>query len=150
LAPAEHRLGAIEPQRLDADLDLALLGRRDVELLDLQDFGSAGFVESYYSCHGVLLLTTSVCGSSGRNLKTEWDDSSAREGYSREGACVRLAGSSTTPDQPATSSRDANSPIMMPGALLLAEGTQEPLELGPLGEPAGQAIAPSCLLVVVV
>src|SRR5262245_23830335 len=26
LAPAEHRLGAIEPERLDADLDLALFG----------------------------------------------------------------------------------------------------------------------------
>src|SRR5262249_38283475 len=62
LAPAEHRLGAIEAQRLDADLDLAFPGRRDVELLDLQDRGSAGLVESYYSCHGVLLLTTGVCG----------------------------------------------------------------------------------------
>src|SRR5262245_23974333 len=62
LAPAEHRLGAIEPQRLDADLDLALPGWRDVELLDLQDLGPAGLVESYYSCHGVLLLTTGVCG----------------------------------------------------------------------------------------
>src|SRR5262249_18105459 len=60
LAPAEHRLGAIEPQRLDADLDLALPGRRDVELLDLQDLAPAGLVESYYSCHGVLLLTTCV------------------------------------------------------------------------------------------
>src|SRR5262249_10332337 len=61
LAPAEHRLGAIEPQRLDADLDLALPGRRDLELLDLQDLGSAGLVESYYSCHDVLLLTIGVC-----------------------------------------------------------------------------------------
>src|SRR5262249_11162752 len=55
LAPAEHRLGAIEPQRLDADLDLAFPGRRDVAELDLQDLGSAGLVESYYACHGVLL-----------------------------------------------------------------------------------------------
>src|SRR5262249_46964711 len=62
LAPAEHRLSAIEPQRLDSDLDLALPGRRDVELLDLQDLGSAGLVESYYPCHGVLLLTVGVCG----------------------------------------------------------------------------------------
>src|SRR5262249_58031815 len=62
LAPAEHRLGAIEPQRLDADLDLAFPGRRDVEVLDLQHLGSAGLVESYYSCHGVLLLTNGVCG----------------------------------------------------------------------------------------
>src|SRR5262245_4931870 len=62
LAPAEHRLGALEPQAPDADLDLALPGRRDVELLDLQDLGPAGLVESYYSCHGVLLLTTGVCG----------------------------------------------------------------------------------------
>src|SRR5499426_391532 len=120
LAPAEHRLSAIEPQRLDADLDLALPGRRDVELLDLQDLGSAGLVESYYPCHGVLLLTVGVCGSSGRNRKAEWDDSSAREGWSREGVCVRLAGSSTAPDEPATSSRDANSPIMMLGAFVLA------------------------------
>ena len=57
---AGHRLGAIEPQRLDADLDLALPGRRDVELLDLQDLGPAGLVESYYPCHGVLLLTKGV------------------------------------------------------------------------------------------
>src|SRR5262245_44195148 len=58
LAPAEHRLGAIEPQRLDLDLDLALPGQRDVEVLDLQDLGSAGLVESYYPCHGILLLKT--------------------------------------------------------------------------------------------
>src|SRR5262249_42638364 len=122
LAPAEHRLGAIEPQRLAPDLALALPGRRDVELLDLQDRGPAGLVESYYPCHSVLLLTAGVCGSSGRNRKTKWDNSSAREGCSREGACVRLAGSRTAPDQPATSSRDANSPIMMLGALVLAEG----------------------------
>src|SRR5262249_10770034 len=122
LAPAENRLGAIEPQRLDADLALPPPGRRDVDLLDLQDLGSAGLVESYYPCHGVLLLKKCVCGSSGRNRKTEWDKSSAREGCSREGACVRLAGSRTAPDQPATSSRDANSPIMMLGALVLAEG----------------------------
>src|SRR5262249_319242 len=63
LAPAEHRLGAIEPQRLDADLDLAFPGRRDVEVLDLQDLGSAGLVESYDPCHGVLLLTTGVVDS---------------------------------------------------------------------------------------
>src|SRR5215467_13444730 len=55
LAPAEHRLGAIEPQRLDADLDLALPRRRDVEVLDLQDLGSAGLVESYYPRHAILL-----------------------------------------------------------------------------------------------
>jgi hypothetical protein len=60
LAPAEHRLGAIESQRLDTDLDLALPGRPDVELLDLQNFGPAGLVESYYPCHGVLLLTNGV------------------------------------------------------------------------------------------
>ena len=107
-------------------------------------------MESYYPCHGVLLLTTGVYGSSGRNRKAEWDDSSARKGGSCEGVCVGPAGSSPAPNQPATSSRDANSPIMMRGALVLAEGTQEPLELGPLGEPAGQAIAPSRLLVVVV
>src|SRR5262249_36868333 len=106
LATAEHRLGAIEPQRLDADLDLALPGRRDVELLDLEDLGPAGFVESYDSWHCVLLLTIVVCGSSGRNRKTEWDNFSAREGCSREVACVRLAGSSTAPDKPAAGSRN--------------------------------------------
>src|SRR5262249_20426758 len=92
--------------------------------LDVVTSGSAGLVESYYPCHGVLLLTIVVCGSSGRNRKTKWDDSSARGGWSREGVCAGLAGSSTAP--------------------------QELLELGPLGEPAGQAIPPSCLLVVVV
>src|SRR5262249_28939395 len=79
LAPAEHRLGAIEPQRLDFDLDLALPGRREVELVDLQDLGSAGLVESYYSCHVVLLLTIGVwirsTQSNVRNRKAEWDDS---------------------------------------------------------------------------
>ena len=56
LAAAEHRLGAVEPQRLDADLDLALAGRRDLELLDLEDFGAAGLVESHDSRHVPLLL----------------------------------------------------------------------------------------------
>src|SRR5262249_20631977 len=65
LAPAEHRLGAIEPQRLDADLDLALRRWRDVELLDLRDLGSAGLVESYYPCHGVLLSSR---GSNGAKM----------------------------------------------------------------------------------
>src|SRR5262249_10270279 len=51
-----------------------------------------------------------------------WDDSSARQGGSCAGVWVGLAGSSTAPAQPATSSRDANSPIMMLGALVLAEG----------------------------
>src|SRR5262249_37545232 len=60
LAPAEHRLGAIEPQRLDADLDFAFPRRRDIEVLDLQDLGAGGLVESYYPCHDVLLLTTGV------------------------------------------------------------------------------------------
>src|SRR5262249_57469088 len=36
LAPAEHRLGAIEPQRLDADLDLALPRRPALHLPHLQ------------------------------------------------------------------------------------------------------------------
>src|SRR5262249_37876051 len=58
----ELRGGAIAPQGLDADLDLAFPGRRDVEVLDLQDLGPAGLVESYYPCHGVLLLTTGVGG----------------------------------------------------------------------------------------
>src|SRR5262249_4245599 len=111
-----------EPQRLDADMDLTLPRRPDVKLLDLQDRGSAGLVESYYSCHGVLLLTTGVPGSSGRNRNAELDDSSAREGGCCEGVFADLAGFSTACDQPATSSRDANSPIMMLGALVLADG----------------------------
>src|SRR5262249_40612282 len=63
----EHRLGAIETQRLDADLDLALPRRRDVELLDLQDLGPANLVESYYPCHDVLLLTKCVDGFARHN-----------------------------------------------------------------------------------
>src|SRR5262249_58088448 len=104
LAPAEHRLGAMEPQRLDVDLDLALLGRRDVELLDLQDLGPAGLMESYYPCHGVLLLKIGVCGCALHNQAF---------------GTAKLFG--TTP-QPATSRREVNSPIMMLGALVLAEG----------------------------
>ena len=36
--------------------------------------------------------------------------------------CVGPAGSSTAPARPANISRDANSPIMMVGALVLADG----------------------------
>src|SRR5262249_49747517 len=78
--------------------------------------------ESYYPCHGVLLLTTCVW-ISGRYSKAEWDDSSARKGGSYEGVCVGPAGSSTAPTRPATIiSRAADSPIMMVGALVLADG----------------------------
>ena len=47
----------------------------------------------------------------------------ARKGGSYEGVCVGPAGSSTAPTRPAIIiSRDANSPIMMVGALVLADG----------------------------
>jgi hypothetical protein len=41
---------------VDADLDLALSGRRNLDLLDLEDFGPADLVESYDSRHLPLLL----------------------------------------------------------------------------------------------
>src|SRR5262245_44475327 len=117
LAPAEHRLGAIEPQRLDLDLDLALPRRRDVELLDLQDLGSAGFVESYYSCHGVLLLKIGVCVFALHNQAF---------------GTAKLIG---TIPPPATSRREVNSPIMMLGALVLAEGIVGMIEASAMRSP---------------
>src|SRR5262245_3867110 len=56
MAPAEHRLGAVEAQRLDADLDLALARRWDLQVFDLKDFGAAGLVESHDARHVCLLL----------------------------------------------------------------------------------------------
>src|SRR3954470_11977563 len=41
LAPPEHRFGAVEPQRLDTDLDLAVAGGRDYDLFHPEDFGAA-------------------------------------------------------------------------------------------------------------
>src|SRR5262249_30130724 len=105
LAPAGHRLSAIEPQRLDLDLDPDLTGARAVGVLGFQAIGSAGLVESYYPCHGILLLITRVGGF-------------ARHNQEFVTANLNGAGSSTAPDQPATSNRDANSPIMMLGALV--------------------------------
>src|SRR5262249_52383707 len=64
LAAAEHRLGAVEPQRMNADLDFARAGRRDVELLDLQDLGASGFVKSHNAGHGVLLVSAICLGRS--------------------------------------------------------------------------------------
>src|SRR5262249_30520051 len=63
LAPAEHRLGAIQPDRLDADLDLALAWRRHVQLLKLEDFRPAGRVESHDFRHGCLLKVPARLGS---------------------------------------------------------------------------------------
>jgi hypothetical protein len=56
LAATKHRLGAVEAQGLDADLDFAFAGSRNVELLDLEDLGTADLVESDDSGHGWLLL----------------------------------------------------------------------------------------------
>jgi hypothetical protein len=41
---------------VDADLDLARTGRRDLDLLDAEDFGATDFVESHASRHVPLLL----------------------------------------------------------------------------------------------
>jgi hypothetical protein len=38
-----------EAQRVDADVDLALPGQRDLNLFDAEDFGSADLLESYDS-----------------------------------------------------------------------------------------------------
>ena len=56
LAAAEHRLGAVQPQRLDGDLDLALARRRDFDVFDLEDFRAAGLVESHDARHDSLLF----------------------------------------------------------------------------------------------
>src|SRR5262245_28891704 len=55
LAPAEHRFSAVQPQRLDADLDFALAWRRDFDLFHAQDFGAAELVETNARHHVALL-----------------------------------------------------------------------------------------------
>ena len=49
LTPAEHRLRAVQPERLDADLHFAPSRRRDGDLLDAQHFRITGLVKSYDS-----------------------------------------------------------------------------------------------------
>src|SRR6516165_373656 len=51
LAVPEHRFGAVQPQRLDADLDLALAGRRDLDLLHSQDFRAADLMKPHDTRH---------------------------------------------------------------------------------------------------
>jgi hypothetical protein len=41
---------------MDADLDLALPGRGDFDIFDLEDFGAASLVKSYDFGHVLLLL----------------------------------------------------------------------------------------------
>ena len=36
---------------MDADLNLAIAGQRDVNLLDLENLGAAGLVELHDACH---------------------------------------------------------------------------------------------------
>src|SRR6516165_11985094 len=55
LAAAEHRLRPVQPQRLDADLDLALFRRRHLQFFDAQDFRAAGLMKSHDTCHVSLL-----------------------------------------------------------------------------------------------
>ena len=51
LAAAKHRLGPIEPQRMDANPDLVLPRRRDFYLFDPQYFGASGLMKTYDACH---------------------------------------------------------------------------------------------------
>jgi hypothetical protein len=50
-APTEHRFGAVQPQRLDADLDLALAGGRYIDLFQPEDFGTAQLMKSHDTRH---------------------------------------------------------------------------------------------------
>src|SRR5690606_25595573 len=50
-AGAEHRLGAVEPDRLHANTHLAFARRADLLLLDLEHLGSAELAEHHDSCH---------------------------------------------------------------------------------------------------
>ena len=56
LALTEHRLGAVQPQRLDVDLDLALAGGRDFNVLQTEDFGAADLMKPHDAHHVSLLL----------------------------------------------------------------------------------------------
>src|SRR5262245_28891213 len=56
LPAAEHRLGAIQPQRRDANLDLALPGWRNLDVIDLKDLGATNLVKPHDARHGSLPL----------------------------------------------------------------------------------------------
>ena len=56
LAVAKHSLGAVQSQRMDADLHLSLSRKRDFDLLDPQDFGPTNLVKPYNSRHASVLL----------------------------------------------------------------------------------------------
>src|SRR5436190_23263383 len=51
LTGSKHRFGPIEPQRLDRDADFARTWLRDVDRVNLQNFGTADFTESNRACH---------------------------------------------------------------------------------------------------
>jgi hypothetical protein len=55
LAPPEHRFGAVQPQRLDPDLDLALSGWGHLDLFNPEDFRATGLVKSHDTRHVTLL-----------------------------------------------------------------------------------------------
>jgi hypothetical protein len=50
-ARAQQRLGAVEAESLDADLNLARTRWRKVDILDTQNLGTAMLVESDNTCH---------------------------------------------------------------------------------------------------
>src|SRR5437588_8323879 len=52
-AAAEHGLGAIEAQGMDADLHFARAGQREVYLFESQNLGPSGLVETHYACHEI-------------------------------------------------------------------------------------------------
>jgi hypothetical protein len=47
---AEHDLGAIEPDGFDAEANLIWCGLGERKLVELEDFGGAGFMEAYDLC----------------------------------------------------------------------------------------------------
>src|SRR5262249_32482566 len=55
LTAAEHRLRSVQPQRLDADLDLTLPRRWHLNLFNAEDFGAASLVKSHDPRHVSLL-----------------------------------------------------------------------------------------------
>src|SRR5262245_58193051 len=55
LPAAEHRLGAVQSQRLDADLDFALPGWGNLNVFKLMDFRAADLVKPHDARHVSLL-----------------------------------------------------------------------------------------------
>jgi hypothetical protein len=51
LAPAKHRFGTIQTQRLDADLHLALSWWWNFDLFNPEHFGAANLVKSHHTSH---------------------------------------------------------------------------------------------------